>query len=164
MKHISKNTHGYCGLQWKLSKLVQILPKSSAFLVGDQICPWSKPRSLSLPTNRLHSQLCFACNQKHFLHFHNLFSLSEQHSEQDKGEAWQVLLFCFAKSWRRREIEGPVSTFVTSGLFSQALNLQRCLEAARIMPTFKILISNSTFHLVQLICQKGKEKEWMRNI
>ena len=105
-----------------------------------------------------------ACNQKHFLHFHNLFSLSEQHSEQDKRKAWQVLLFCFAKSWWRREIEGPVSTFVTSGLFSWALNLQRCLEAARIMPTFKILISNSTFHLVQLICQKGKGKEWMRII
>ena len=116
MKHISKNTHGYCsGNCPNLSKYCQ---SPQLFWLVTKSAPRSKPRSLSLPTNRLHSQLCFACNQKHFLHFHNLFSLSEQHSEQDKGEAWQVLLFCFAKSWRRREIEGPVSTFVTSGLFS----------------------------------------------
>ena len=74
---------------------------------------------------------------------------------QDKREAWQVLLFCFAKGGERLRAQWAHSWHLD---FSEALNLQRCLEPAR-KATFKIFISNWTFHFAQLICQRGRERK-----
>ena len=74
---------------------------------------------------------------------------------QDKREAWQVLLFCFAKAVERLRAQWAHSWHLD---FSEALNLQRCLEPAR-KATFKIFISNWTFHFAQLICQRGRERK-----
>ena len=68
------------------------------------------------------------------------------------------IFYCFLLQNPPRDRGEPKCALSWHLDFSEALNLQRCLEPAR-KATFKIFISNWTFHFAQLICQRGRERK-----